>query len=56
MTRKAQAPRRSFLAKAAASAAGVGMLAAPVIGRAQTTSLRFQSTSTRKILPRRSTT
>jgi TRAP-type mannitol/chloroaromatic compound transport system substrate-binding protein len=44
MTRKAQAPRRSFLAKAAASAAGVGMLAAPAIGRAQTTSLRFQST------------
>ena len=43
-TSKTTAPRRRFLKKAAASAATAGALAAPAVSRAQTTSLRFQST------------
>ncbi len=38
------APRRRFLKKAATAVAATGALAAPAISRAQTTSLRFQST------------
>jgi TRAP-type mannitol/chloroaromatic compound transport system substrate-binding protein len=38
------APRRRFLKKAATGAAAAGALAAPAVSRAQTTSLRFQST------------
>jgi TRAP-type mannitol/chloroaromatic compound transport system substrate-binding protein len=38
------AQRRRFLKKAATTAAGAGALAAPMVSRAQTTSLRFQST------------
>ena len=38
------APRRRFLKKAATGAAAAGALAAPMVSRAQTTSLRFQST------------
>ena len=43
-TSKTTAPRRRFLKKAAASAATAGALAAPAVSRAQTTSMRFQST------------
>jgi TRAP-type mannitol/chloroaromatic compound transport system substrate-binding protein len=38
------APRRRFLKKAAAGAAGAGALAAPMVATAQTVTLRFQST------------
>ncbi|CAG1016446.1 Monocarboxylate 2-oxoacid-binding periplasmic protein [Burkholderiaceae bacterium] len=38
------APRRRFLKKAATGAGAAGVLAAPMIASAQTTSLRFQST------------
>lgn len=38
------APRRSFLQKAAVGAVAAGGLAAPMISKAQTVSLRFQST------------
>ena len=38
------APRRRFLKKAATGAAAAGALAAPMVSRAQTTSLRFQTT------------
>ena len=38
------APRRRFLRNAAVAAGATGALAAPMISRAQTTSLRFQST------------
>jgi TRAP-type mannitol/chloroaromatic compound transport system substrate-binding protein len=38
------APRRTFLQKAAVGAVATGGLAAPMISRAQTVSLRFQST------------
>jgi TRAP-type mannitol/chloroaromatic compound transport system substrate-binding protein len=38
------ASRRRFLKKAATGAAAAGALAAPMVSRAQTTSLRFQST------------
>jgi TRAP-type mannitol/chloroaromatic compound transport system substrate-binding protein len=38
------APRRSFLQKAAVGAVATGGLAAPMISKAQTVSLRFQST------------
>ena len=38
------APRRRFLKKAATAVAATGALAAPAVSRAQTTSLRFQST------------
>ena len=63
-TSKTTAPRRRFLKKAAASAATAGALAAPAVSRAQTTSLRFQSTWPAKDIfheyaktsPRRSTT
>ena len=41
---KSPATRRRFLKKAAAGAATAGALAAPSVSRAQTTSLRFQST------------
>src|SRR6185369_495545 len=41
---KSPVPRRRFLKKAAAGAAAAGALAAPAVSRAQTTSLRFQST------------
>jgi len=37
-------PRRRFLRNAAAAAGAAGALAAPAVSRAQTTSLRFQST------------
>ncbi len=40
----ARAPRRKFLQKAAVGAAATGALAAPMVSRAQTVSLRFQST------------
>ncbi len=40
----ATAPRRRFLRNAAVAAGTTGALAAPLISRAQTTSLRFQST------------
>ncbi|MDP4301794.1 TRAP transporter substrate-binding protein [Leptothrix discophora] len=43
MTQSAQ-PRRRFLRNASASALGAGALAAPMVSRAQTTTLRFQST------------
>ena len=43
MTQNAQ-PRRRFLRSASAGAIGAGALAAPMISRAQTTTLRFQST------------
>ena len=39
-----RAPRRSFLQKAAVGAVATGGLAAPMISKAQTVSLRFQST------------
>jgi TRAP-type mannitol/chloroaromatic compound transport system substrate-binding protein len=42
--RNTPAPRRRFLSKAAAATMGTGALAAPMVSRAQTTSLRFQST------------
>ena len=38
------APRRRFLRNAAVAAGATGALAAPMVSRAQTTSLRFQST------------
>jgi TRAP-type mannitol/chloroaromatic compound transport system substrate-binding protein len=41
---QANAPRRRFLRRAAAAAGGASALAAPAVSRAQTTSLRFQST------------
>jgi TRAP-type mannitol/chloroaromatic compound transport system substrate-binding protein len=47
MTRKTtdqSAPRRRFLKRAATAVATTGALAAPAVSRAQTTSLRFQST------------
>ena len=37
-------PRRRFLRHAAVAAASTGALAAPMVSRAQTTNLRFQST------------
>ena len=40
----ATAPRRRFLRNAAVAAGATGALAAPLVSRAQTTSLRFQST------------
>src|ERR1700741_1950958 len=40
----ASAPRRRFLRNAAVAAGATGALAAPLVSRAQTTSLRFQST------------
>jgi len=40
----AAAPRRRFLRNAAIAAGATGALAAPLVSRAQTTSLRFQST------------
>ena len=40
----ATAPRRRFLRSAAVAAGATGALAAPLVSRAQTTSLRFQST------------
>ena len=40
----AAAPRRRFLRNAAVAAGTTGALAAPMVSRAQTTSLRFQST------------
>ncbi|MGY0196958.1 TRAP transporter substrate-binding protein [Leptothrix sp. BB-4] len=43
MTQSAQ-PRRRFLRTASATALGAGALAAPMVSRAQTTTLRFQST------------
>jgi len=42
--KKASAPRRKFLQKAAVGTVGVGGLAAPAISTAQTVNLRFQST------------
>ena len=41
---KNAAPRRRFLQRAATGAVATGALAAPMVSRAQTTSLRFQST------------
>ncbi|WP_298233269.1 TRAP transporter substrate-binding protein [uncultured Azohydromonas sp.] len=41
---KQPAPRRGFLKKAVATSVGTGALAAPAVSRAQTTTLRFQST------------
>jgi TRAP-type mannitol/chloroaromatic compound transport system substrate-binding protein len=41
---KTPAQRRRFLKKAAAGTVGAGALAAPMVSRAQTTNLRFQST------------
>jgi TRAP-type mannitol/chloroaromatic compound transport system substrate-binding protein len=41
---KKAAPRRRFLKRAATGAVATGALAAPMVSRAQTTSLRFQST------------
>jgi len=43
-TATAAAPRRRFLRNAAVAAGATGALAAPLVSRAQTTSLRFQST------------
>ncbi|MDH4392889.1 MAG: TRAP transporter substrate-binding protein [Aquabacterium sp.] len=43
-TKTPGAPRRSFLQKAAVGAVATGGLAAPMISKAQTVSLRFQST------------
>ena len=43
-TKTPGAPRRSFLQKAAVGAVAAGGLAAPMISKAQTVSLRFQST------------
>ena len=43
-SKKLGAPRRSFLQKAAVGAVASGGLAAPMISKAQTVSLRFQST------------
>ncbi len=43
MTQKPSA-RRRFIKTAAATTAGAGALAAPMIATAQTTTLRFQST------------
>ena len=44
MTQAKPAPRRKFLRQAATGVVATGALAAPMISRAQTTSLRFQST------------
>jgi TRAP-type mannitol/chloroaromatic compound transport system substrate-binding protein len=44
MTQKTTSPRRSFLKTASASAVGVTALAAPMVSRAETVTLRFQST------------
>jgi TRAP-type mannitol/chloroaromatic compound transport system substrate-binding protein len=44
MTQKPAAPRRRFLKTASAGAVGATALAAPMVSRAQTVSLRFQST------------
>ncbi len=44
MTQAKPAPRRKFLRQAATGAVATGALAAPMISKAQTTSLRFQST------------
>ena len=41
---KQAAPRRRFLKNSAAAAVGAGAMAAPMISRAQTVNLRFQST------------
>jgi TRAP-type mannitol/chloroaromatic compound transport system substrate-binding protein len=41
---KKAAPRRGFLKKAVATTVGAGAMSAPMVSRAQTTSLRFQST------------
>ena len=41
---KKAAPRRRFLKRAATGAVATGAVAAPMVSRAQTTSLRFQST------------
>ena len=41
---KSQTPRRKFLGTAAAGAVGAGTLAFPMVSKAQTTTLRFQST------------
>ncbi len=43
-SKKTPAPRRRFLKNAAVGAAAGGALAAPMVARAQTTTLRFQST------------
>ena len=43
-TKTPGAPRRSFLQKAAVGAVATGGLAAPMISKAQTVNLRFQST------------
>ena len=43
-TPSSTAPRRRFLKKAATAVGAAGALAAPAVSRAQTTSLRFQST------------
>ena len=42
--KKAGAPRRRFLQRAAAGTVAAGGLAAPMVSRAQTVNLRFQST------------
>lgn len=42
--KSSRAPRRSFLQKAAVGAVATGGMAAPMISKAQTVSLRFQST------------
>ncbi|HEY1090062.1 MAG TPA: twin-arginine translocation signal domain-containing protein, partial [Burkholderiaceae bacterium] len=46
MSEKTSAPasRRRFMKKAATGAAAAGALAAPMISKAQTVSMRFQST------------
>ena len=44
MTQAKPAPRRKFLRQAATGVAATGALAAPMISKAQTTALRFQST------------
>jgi TRAP-type mannitol/chloroaromatic compound transport system substrate-binding protein len=44
MTQKTTSPRRSFLKTASAGAVGVTALAAPMVSRAETVTLRFQST------------
>ncbi|KNZ31155.1 MAG: C4-dicarboxylate ABC transporter [Methylibium sp. NZG] len=44
MSQAKPAPRRKFLRQAATGVAATGALAAPMVSKAQTTSLRFQST------------
>ena len=44
MSKPTTAPRRKFLRQAATGAVATGALAAPMVSRAQTVSLRFQST------------